>query len=169
MSTTVYILTGSNIGNREKYLNNAVEKLEAVPGLEIVATSAIYVSDPVDMVGENPTFLNQVIMAEYDYIPLELLDQLEKIERELDRTDKTKKMPRTIDLDILLFGEEIIKNERLIVPHKELTKRAFALIPLVQVTPELKEPQTDKLYSEYIKKNDYNKVILYKDHVARNI
>lgn len=169
MSTTVYILAGSNIGNREKYLEKAIEKVQEIPGLEIVATSAIYVSDPVDMDGENPSFLNQVIMAEYDYIPLELLDALEKIERGLDRTDKTKKLPRTIDLDILLFGDEIIKSERLVVPHKELTKRPFALIPLVQVSPELCAPKTKKLYSDYIKKNDYHKVILYKDHVARNI
>ena len=169
MSTTVYILAGSNIGNREKYLNDAVEKLSDLPGLEIVATSAIYVSDAVDMIGENPSFLNQVIMAEYDYIPLELLDGLEKIEREMGRTDKTKKMPRPIDLDILLFGEEKIKSERLTIPHKELTKRPFALIPLVQVTPEITVPGSDKLYSSYLHKNDFNKVILYKDHVARNI
>jgi 7,8-dihydro-6-hydroxymethylpterin-pyrophosphokinase len=87
----------------------------------------------------------------------------------MGRTDKGQKKARTIDMDILLFGDEIIDSERLTIPHKELTNRPFALIPLVQISPKIIHPVSKKPLSEYLTKDDYNKLILYKDHVARNI
>ncbi len=169
MNETVYILSGSNLGNREYNLEVALEKMEEIPGLEIIATSAVYVSEAMDMVGEHPSFLNQVIMAEYQFLPMEFLNALEAIETKMGRTDKGKKKPRNIDLDILLFGNQIIETDKLVVPHKKLTKRPFALIPLLQVSPELTHPKDNQPLKEFVKKTDYNKVILYKDHVARNI
>lgn len=169
MAETVYILLGSNVGDREKYLQQALDKMAAIEGLEIIASSSIYNTEAQDMFGENPPFLNQVVMAEYQYLPMELLDQLEKIEKELDRDKKGRRQPRTIDLDILLFGEQEIHHERLSIPHKELCKRPFALIPLLQITPDAIHPVKQKPLSEYVKKSDEKKVILYKDHVARNI
>ena len=169
MAETVYILIGSNIGNREKYLETAVEKISALPGIEMTATSAVYVTDPVDMVGENPSFLNQVIMAEYLYRPNELLLELEKIETELGRSEKGEMKPRTIDLDILLFGQEIINSEKLTIPHKALLNRAFAMIPLLQISPEIIHPEANRPIADFLREADKSKVILYKDHVARNI
>lgn len=169
MAETVYILSGSNIGNREKALEIALDKLENVPGLEVIVTSGIYLSDAQDMVGENPSFMNQVIMCEYMYLPHELLDALEKIEKDMGRTDKGKRKPREIDLDILLFGNEIINTDRLTIPHKELHKRPFAMIPLLQVNPDIVHPIKKKPVAEFIKKKDYSKVVLFKDHVGRNI
>lgn len=169
MAETIYILSGSNIGDREHNLELAIDKLENIPGIEIVATSAIYLSEPQDMAGENPSFMNQVIMADYQFIPNELLDALEKIEVDMGRTEKGMRLPRIIDLDILLFGNEIIENERLTIPHKEMLNRPFAMIPLLQVNPEIIHPVKNKPVAEFVTEKDKTKVVLYKDHVARNI
>ncbi len=169
MAEIVYILSGSNLGDREKNLDTACDKLESLPGLEIIATSALYVSKAQDMVGEHPDFLNQVIMAEFQFRPNELLNGLEKIETDLGRTEKGKLQPRFIDLDILLFGDEIINTEELTVPHKELLNRPFAMIPLLQISPHVVHPVKKKAIAEFVTEADENKVELYKDHVARNI
>ena len=169
MAETIYILIGSNTGNREKNLESAVKKIRDLPGLEMTATSAVYVTEPVSMVGENPSFLNQVIMAEYEYLPNELLDELEKIEKSMGRVEKGELKPRPIDLDILLFGERILKTDRLTIPHKELLNRAFAMIPLLQITPELVHPEAKRAIADFVREKDKSKVVLYKDHVARNI
>ena len=169
MVNTTYILLGSNMGDREKNLQSALAKLELVPGLEIVATSAIYVSEAVDMEGENPSFMNQVVMADYQFPPNELLLQLELVEKGMGRTGKGKRLPRTIDLDILLFGEQIIETENLSVPHRELLNRPFAMLPLLQITPDVIHPVTKKPIADFISEQDKQDVILYKDHVARDI
>ncbi len=169
MPETIYILSGSNLGDREKNLDRALEKLESLPGLEVIATSAIYISEAQGMKGENPDFMNQVIMAEFLYRPNELLNGLEKIETEIGRTDKGKLKPRIIDLDILLFGNEIVETEELTIPHKQLLKRPFAMIPLLQITPDIEHPVKKRAIAEFLKKSDKEKVVLYKDHVARNI
>ncbi|KAA3635486.1 MAG: 2-amino-4-hydroxy-6-hydroxymethyldihydropteridine diphosphokinase, partial [Calditrichaeota bacterium] len=77
--------------------------------------------------------------------------------------------PRPIDLDILLFGEQMIKSENLIIPHKELLNRAFAMIPLLQITPEIVHPEAKRAIADFVREADKSKVVLYKDHVARNI
>ena len=117
MAETVYLLLGSNLGDREKYLSLAREKLECIEGLEIIDLSPIYITEPQDMRGENPSFLNQVVRAEYKYLPDELLRSVEKVEQELGRTDKGKRLPRTLDIDILLFGDLQIETDQLVVPH----------------------------------------------------
>ncbi len=150
-------------------MKTSIEEIKDISGLELIATSAVYLSEAVDMEGENPDFLNQVVMAEFEYLPSELLLQLKKIEQSMGRENKGKKRPRVIDLDILLFGDEIIETDDLIVPHEELLNRNFAMIPLVQVSPEITHPKTRKLIAEYIKDDNSNSVRIYKDHVARNI
>ena len=168
MSETVFILTGSNIGDREKNLSDALSKLELVEGLEIVATSAIYVSDAQGMDSTAPSFMNQAVMADYRFTPSELLNALELIEKKLGRTDKGKNLPRTIDLDILLFGQEIIETEQLSVPHRELLKRPFAMAPILQIDPNIVHPVTKRPVADFLSEEDRNQVILYKDHVARH-
>jgi 2-amino-4-hydroxy-6-hydroxymethyldihydropteridine diphosphokinase len=160
---------GSNMGDREKNLTAALTKLEMVPGLEITAVSGIYVSEAQDMEGENPSFMNQVVMAEYQYLPNELLNELELIEKKLGRTSKGKKQPRTIDLDILLFGNRIVETERLSIPHRELLNRPFAMVPLLQIEPNIIHPVTRRPVAEFLSEQDRQKVLLYKDHVARNV
>ena len=169
MAETVYLLLGSNIGDRERNLAHAIKKLQELEGFEIVATSAIYLTEPVGVEGIQPAFLNQAIRAEYQYPPLELLHALERIETEMGRTDKGKLQPRIIDCDILLFGNQKIQEPALIVPHPRLLERAFALIPLVEIDPHLIHPVTHKTIASYIKDKAKSGVILYRDHVARSI
>jgi len=169
VSTPAYILLGSNLGDREKNLTHAKSKLEAVPGLEIVASSAIYITEPQQMRGENPSFMNQVIKIEYQYLPNELLNALELVEKNLGRTGKGKKEPRTIDLDILLFGDAIIETEELSIPHRELLNRPFALVPLLEIDPDIVDPVTKKPIAQFLNEEDASEIILYKEHVARHI
>lgn len=167
MSETVFILAGSNMGDREKNLAEALAKLEFVEGLEIVATSAIYVSEAVGMDSDAPSFMNQAVMADYLYTPNELLNTLEMIEKKLGRTGKGANEPRTIDLDILLFGQQIIETDQLSIPHRELLNRPFAMAPILQIDPNVVHPVTKKPVADFLTEEDRNKVMLYKDHVAR--
>lgn len=169
MAETVYLLLGSNIGDRERNLADAVERLSKLEGFEIVATSAIYLTEPVGMKGEQPSFLNQAVKAEYQFRPLELLHALERIETDMGRTDKGKLQPRIIDCDILLFGSQKIQEPVLTIPHPRMLERAFAMIPVVEIDPQLVHPVTRKLVASYIKDKARTGVMLYKDHVARSI
>ena len=169
MATTTYILIGSNLGDRYKNIVAAVAKLEAVPGLELIAQSGVYVSEAQDMEGENPSFMNQVVKADYQYLSSELLNVLELIEKNLGRTGKGKKEPRPMDLDILLFGDEIIETDTLSVPHRELLNRPFAMVPLLEIDPELVHPVTKRPVAEFLSEEGQSEIILYKDQVARQI
>jgi len=167
MSETVFILSGSNVGDRAQNLADALEKMQLIEGLEIVAASAVYVSEAQDMVGENPSFMNQVVMADYRFSANELLNGLELIEKKLGRTGKGKRLPRTIDLDILLFGQQVIETERLSIPHRQLLNRPFAMVPLLEIEPDVIHPVTGQPVAEFLSEEDKSNVILYKDHVAR--
>jgi len=160
---------GSNLGDREKNLAMAAEKIEAVPGLEVIALSGVYVSPAQDMEGENPSFLNQVVKTDYQYLSSELLNALELIEKKIGRTGKGKKEPRPIDLDILLFGEEIIENDTLSVPHRELLNRPFAMVPLLEIDPDIEHPVTKRPVAEFLSEEGRQEIVLYKDYVARNV
>lgn len=169
MAETIYILAGSNCGDRERNLQAALDRIEAIPGLEIVATSAVYISEAVEMEGEAPSFMNQVIKADYEFTPNELLSGLELIEKGLGRTGKGKKLPRSMDLDILLFGNQIIETERLSVPHRRLLERPFAMVPLLQIDPDLEHPVTKQPIADFLTEEGRETTLLYKDHVARSV
>lgn len=169
MTETIYILCGSNLGDREENISTSISRMKDLPGIEIVASSSIYLSEADGMEGENPDFLNQVVMAEYQYLPSELLGELESIEATLGRTDKGKRKPRPIDLDILLFGEQIIDLPHLQVPHPKLLNRHFAMLPLLQISPDLVHPVTKRPIADSLKKSRTEKVLLYGDYVTRNV
>lgn len=169
MADTVYILLGSNLGDREQYLAEARQQIESLEGLEVTAVSSIYVTEAREMKGENPSFLNQVVQADYIYPPMELLASLEEIERCLSRADKGHKLARTIDCDILLFGQQVIDTERLKIPHPRLLERAFAMIPLLEIDPHLVHPVTRRPIAKSIRERDRATVVLYRDHVAREV
>jgi len=169
VAETVYILMGSNVGDRQRMLAAALNRIQTAEGMEVVATSAVYLSEAVDMDQESPSFMNQVVKADYRYSPNELLNLLERIERSLGRTVKGQKQPRTIDLDILLFGDQIIETERLSIPHRQLLNRPFAMVPLLQIDPEIVHPVTGRPVAEFLTHEGKGSVLLYKDHVARHI
>ena len=130
----VFMSLGSNIGDREDNLVSAVRMLRDSGHIEDIKASNIYVTEPVGYADQDD-FYNICISFLTDLKPLELLDLSQSIENELKRVRTIKNGPRTIDLDILLFGDEKINDKRLIVPHERMFQRAFVLIPL----SELKE------------------------------
>jgi 2-amino-4-hydroxy-6-hydroxymethyldihydropteridine diphosphokinase len=138
--TRAFVGLGANLGDRGAMLRAALEQLAAEPGVELVAVSASRETDPVGIV-DQPRFLNAAAVVETDLPPRELLDRLLAIERRLGRTRTGPRFgPRTIDLDLLLYGDERIAEPGLDVPHPRLHERLFALEPLAELDPELVVP-----------------------------
>jgi 2-amino-4-hydroxy-6-hydroxymethyldihydropteridine diphosphokinase len=139
--TRAYVGLGSNLGDREETLRNAIELLGREPGFALRAVSTLRETDPVG-VTEQPRFLNAVAELETAVPPRELLDRLLAIERELgrERIEKRRWGPRVIDLDLLLYGDDVIDEEGLRVPHPRLAERRFVLEPLEELDPDLSLP-----------------------------
>ena len=167
MAEIAYLLLGSNLGDRESNLTKARDLISEIEGCELVAYSSIYLSDAVEMAEGSPSFMNQVVKIEYAYTPLELLHACEKVEQQLGRTDKGKMLPRLLDCDMLLFGDQTISTERLTVPHAKLLQRPFAMVPLLEIDPALVHPITKKPIANYLTPEGSQSVMLYRDHVAR--
>ncbi|MDV6378995.1 2-amino-4-hydroxy-6-hydroxymethyldihydropteridine diphosphokinase [Sporosarcina sp. GW1-11] len=138
---------GSNIGNRLEHLVQAVHLLHEHPAISVKKVSSVYETDPVGLT-EQAKFLNIAVELETSLEATELLSACQFIENKLGRMRKIRWGPRTVDLDILLYNEETIQLENLIVPHLRMAERAFVLIPLIEINSELKNPVTKKLYSE---------------------
>jgi 2-amino-4-hydroxy-6-hydroxymethyldihydropteridine diphosphokinase len=139
--TRVYVGLGSNLGDREAALRSAIELLGREPGVAVRAVSTFRETDPVG-VTEQPRFLNAVAELETAVPPRELLDRLLAIERELgrERTAERRWGPRAIDLDLLLYGDDVIDEQGLRVPHPRLAERRFVLEPLEELDPDLSLP-----------------------------
>jgi 2-amino-4-hydroxy-6-hydroxymethyldihydropteridine diphosphokinase len=144
----VYIALGSNIGDRAENLRMAREQIEA-PDLRIVRASSIYETAPRD-IEDQPWFLNQVIECETDLFPRQLLARLQKIEHAMGRKRRIAKGPREIDLDILLFGNAVVKAPELEVPHPRLAERRFVLEPLAELVPDKRHPGTRRTMREML-------------------
>ncbi len=135
-----YIGLGGNLGDRRSYLDRAIRLLEREPGIELVARSRVRETEPVGYT-DQPPFLNAAVAVETELGPRELLDRLLAVERELGR-DRTGPRfgPRTIDLDLLLYGDETVVEPGLVVPHPRLAERRFVLEPLAELEPALVVP-----------------------------
>jgi len=136
--TSVFLSLGSNLGDREKLLRQAVRALPAA-GVPVVRESSIYLTEPVDFV-DQPWFLNCVVEAETALAPLELLARLRGIEARLGSKKEFPKGPRLLDIDVLLYGLETIETPDLEVPHPRMTERRFVLAPLAELAPGLRHP-----------------------------
>jgi 2-amino-4-hydroxy-6-hydroxymethyldihydropteridine diphosphokinase len=135
-----YVGLGANLGPREITIQRAVNLLAAEQGIELVEQSALRETDPVGVV-DQPTFLNGVVALDTTLSPKELLETLLRVERELGRTRDGKRWgPRTIDLDLLVHGAEIVDEPALRVPHPRLHERRFVLEPLAELAPDLDIP-----------------------------
>jgi len=137
---TAYIGIGSNLGERESTIRDALALLAADPELEVEAVSSIRETDPVGMV-DQPRFLNAAIRLATDLAPRPLLERLLAVEQQLGRVRTGERYgPRTIDLDLLLYGDEIVDEPGLRVPHPRLAERRFVLEPLAELDPGLVVP-----------------------------
>jgi 2-amino-4-hydroxy-6-hydroxymethyldihydropteridine diphosphokinase len=136
----VYLGLGSNIGDREANLRAAIDRLPA-NGIEVLRVSPIYETEPVDYTDQR-WFLNLVVEASTALLPMQLLARTGRIERELGRIRAIAKGPRTIDVDILLYGRSLIRSAKLEVPHPRMGERRFVLAPLADLAPDLRHPAT---------------------------
>lgn len=130
-----YVGLGSNLGDREATLARAVELLEEAEGISVVGISTLHETEPWGPV-EQPAYLNGVVAVETVLRPRELLDALLDVEHLLGRIRRERWGPRTIDLDLLLYGDEIVDEPGLTVPHPRLHERRFALEPLADLAPD---------------------------------
>ncbi|MGQ7804626.1 2-amino-4-hydroxy-6-hydroxymethyldihydropteridine diphosphokinase [Hafnia alvei] len=145
--TRVYIALGSNLANPLHQVQSALNALAELPQTKLIATSSLYRTPPLGP-QDQPDYLNAVVALDTDLSAENLLDHTQKIELEHGRVRKDERWgPRTLDLDILLFGDKIINTERLTVPHYDMKNRQFMLYPLAEIAPELYFPTGESLQS----------------------
>ena len=145
----VYFLLGGNLGDREQILSNAIEKMNKEIGL-LVECSAIYETEPWGFDHEL-NFLNQVVVLDSDLEAMQILDITQNIEKDLGRIRKKNQYSeRTIDIDILFYGEKRIFSDRLEVPHPRIQERMFALMPMMDVGADLVHPVIGKTIKELL-------------------
>ena len=159
----VYLSLGSNLGDRVGYLQQATSLLNASEKINVVATSSFYESEPWQMNSEN-WFVNAVIQIATTLTPEELLNACQRIEKQLGRKRLSSEVytDRTIDIDILFYDYLIIKTDRLVIPHRNFSKRAFVLVPMLEIAQDFVHPLYKKTVMElYEELENPEMVVLY--------
>lgn len=147
MTTLVYLSLGSNIGDREGNLRDAISRLGGCG--PVMAVSSFYETEPVEFT-EQDWFLNCAVALETSLDAAALMKQLLKIEQEMGRKRAQKKGPRVIDLDILLFGDLVVETSELTIPHAAMASRRFVLEPLAEIAAEARHPVSGKSVRELL-------------------
>lgn len=138
--TTAYIALGSNLGDRTANLESALTKLRHTPGIEVLRVSSPLENPAIGGPDDSPPFLNAAAELRTTLAAHPLLKRLLEIERALGRTRRQKWEPRIIDLDLLLYGDQILSSQELIVPHPLMHERRFVLEPLAEIAPNIVHP-----------------------------
>src|SRR5690625_572822 len=139
----VFLSLGTNIEPKVTYLRRAIQKLEKVDEISIVQQSSVYQTDPVDYLDQDD-FLNMVIELFTSYPPEDLLEITQAIEKKLGRKREIRFGPRTIDIDILIYGSQKITTEKLTIPHPRMHKRAFIIVPFYEIAEDVFIPSVDQ-------------------------
>ena len=137
MEKAVYLSLGSNVGDREENLRSAIERIRELG--ELVAVSSFYETEPVEFTAQ-PWFLNCAVTLRTELMPKLFLSKALAIEQQMGRRRSQPKGPRTIDIDILLFGNSVIHTPQLDVPHVAMHERRFVLEPLAEIAPDVRHP-----------------------------
>jgi 2-amino-4-hydroxy-6-hydroxymethyldihydropteridine diphosphokinase len=145
---TAFLAFGSNVGDREGNLREAVERLEAA-GIRILRRSSLYETAPQELL-DQPMFLNAVAEVETNLFPMQLLGCVRQIERDMGRRRVTPNGPRNIDIDVLFYGRNVIASTELDVPHPRMAQRRFVLEPLAEIAPDFRHPITGKTANEML-------------------
>jgi 2-amino-4-hydroxy-6-hydroxymethyldihydropteridine diphosphokinase len=132
-----YLSLGSNLGDRAAHLTTAISRLEALG--QVVAVSSFYETEPVELTAQ-PWFLNCAVALDTEKMPRQLLASVLGVEQQMGRRRVQKKGPRTIDIDILLFGSSVIETKGLTIPHPAMHERRFVLEPLAEIAPDVRHP-----------------------------
>lgn len=145
MKKVVFLSLGSNMGDRAANLQTAIEKLKTVGS--VLAVSSFYETEPVEMTAQ-PWFLNCAVKFETEKMPRQLIAAILNLEQEMGRQRKQAKGPRTIDIDILLFGSSIVQLKGLTIPHPRMHERRFVLEPLAEIAPDARHPSLKRTVRE---------------------
>lgn len=146
-----FIGVGSNLGDRERTIQQAKDLLGSLRGVRMLACSKLLETEPVGGPAEQDKYLNAVWQIETELTPKQLLEQLLDIERVLGRVRKEKDGPRTIDLDLLFYDQEVIDRSELVIPHPRVHERFFVLEPMAELDPDFRHPVLKKTVLELLK------------------
>ena len=141
--TRAYLGLGSNLGDRMEFLKEALRSIDQQREIEVTNVSSVYETEPIGKV-DQPSFLNCVAVIETGLAPRELLEVTSRIELELKREREVRWGPRTIDIDILLFDDLVVDETDLVIPHPRLCERAFAVVPLMELSSDIVIPGVGK-------------------------
>ncbi len=147
MQDRVYLSLGSNVGDREDHLRGAITRLESIA--RVISVSSFYETEPMEVTNQ-PWFLNCAVKVETTKMPKQLMAAILEMEREMGRLRTMKKGPRTIDIDILLFGDAVVDSPELTIPHPAMHERRFVLEPLAEIASEARHPVFKKTVSEML-------------------
>ena len=155
---TVFLAFGANLGNPRDQIEQGIMALND-HGVSVIARSSWFETEPVGM-DDQPFFLNLVARASTSLDPYELLAVCRQVEQRVGRVPSARFGPRHLDIDILLYGDERIESEELTIPHPRMRERRFVLIPLLEIAPDLEDPELNQPYADVLSRLDEGKKVL---------